>query len=137
MTCVSCTRSAPSIAAAAARLAATRRTTGQLTEIEAQHRRIDAASAEPLAKRLADLDFHAAVVDAAHNSLLAHAGAMVRVALEAAASPVPTPADDSSFAFRAAVIDTIRVGDPDGAEKAMRMLVELAWEAIARNEEAR
>ena len=126
-----------SIAAAAARLAATRRTTGQLTEIEAQHRRIDAASAEPLAKRLADLDFHAAVVDAAHNSLLAHAGAMVRVALEAAASPVPTPADDSSFAFRAAVIDTIRAGDPDGAEKAMRMLVELAWEAIARNEEAR
>ena len=76
-----------SIAAAAARLAAARRTTEQLAEIEAQQRRIDAAAAEPLARRHADLDFHAAVADAAHNSLLAHATAMVRVALEAAAPP--------------------------------------------------
>ena len=123
-----------SIAAAAARLATARRTTEQLAEIEAQQRRIDAAAAEPLARRHADLDFHAAVADAAHNSLLAHATAMVRVALEAAAPP---PADDGSAALRTAVIEAIRVGDADGAEKAMRMLVELGWEAIARGEETR
>ena len=122
-----------SIAAAAARLAAARRTAEQLAEIEAQQRRIDAAAAEPLARRHADLDFHAAVADAAHNSLLAHATAMVRVALEAAAPP---PADDGSGALRVAVIDAIRAGDADGAEKAMRMLVELGWEAIARGEDA-
>ncbi len=120
-----------SIAAAAARLAAARRTAEQLADIDAQHRRIDAAVAEPIARRLADLDFHAAVVDAAHNSLLAHAGAMVRVALEAAASPAPSPPDDGSGALRTAVVEAIRSGDVDGAEKAMRMLVELAWEAIA------
>jgi DNA-binding FadR family transcriptional regulator len=123
-----------SIAAAAARLAAARRTTEQLAEIEAQQRRIDAAAAEPLARRRADLDFHDAVADAAHNSLLAHATAMVRVALEAAAPP---PADDGSGALRAAVIDAIRSGDADGAEKAMRMLVELGWEAIARRGDTR
>ena len=126
-----------SIAAAAARLAAARRTAEQLGEIEAQQRRIEAAAAEPLARRHADLDFHAAVVDAAHNSLLAHAGAMVRVALEAAASPAPAPPDDGSTVLRVAVVDAIRAGDADGAEKAMRMLVELAWEAIARAEDLR
>jgi DNA-binding FadR family transcriptional regulator len=122
-----------SIAAAAARLAAMRRTDAQLGELEAQHRRIDAAAAEPLARRHADLDFHAAVADAAHNSLLAHVSAMVRVALEAAARAAPTPPDDG--VLRAAVIDAIRTGDVDGAEKAMRMLVEFGWEAIARRED--
>ena len=77
------------------------------------------------------------MVDAAHNSLLAHAAAMVRVALEAAANPAPLPPEDGSVALRAAVIDAIRTGDADGAEKAMRMLVELAWEAIARGEAPR
>jgi DNA-binding FadR family transcriptional regulator len=124
-----------SIAAAAARLAAGRRTAEELAGIEAQQRRIEAAAAEPLARRHADLDFHAAVVDAAHNSLLAHAGAMVRVALESAASPGSMPADDGSAVLRGAVVDAIRSGDADAAEKAMRMLVELAWEAIARAED--
>lgn len=126
-----------SIAAAAARLAAARRTDEELVEIEAQHRRIEAAAAEPLARRHADLDFHAAVVVAAHNSLLAHVGAMVRVALEAAASPASPSADDGVAALRAAVVDAIRTGDADAAEKAMRLLVELAWEAIARGEDPR
>jgi DNA-binding FadR family transcriptional regulator len=120
-----------SIAAAAARLAAARRTDEQLAEIEAQQRRVDAAAAEPLARRHADLDFHAAVADAAHNSLLAHASAMVRVALEVAA-PASSPHDDAERALRAAVVDAVRASDADGAEKAMRMLIDLGWEAIAR-----
>ena len=122
-----------SIAAAAARLAAVRRTDEQLAEIEAHQRRIDAAAAEPLARQNAELDFHAAVVDAAHNSLLAHVGAMVRVALEAAASRASTAPDDESVALRVAVIEAIRTRDADAAEKAMRMLVDLAWEAIAKS----
>ena len=44
----------------------------------------------------------------------------------------PSPPDDGSVVQRVAVVDAIRAGDADGAEKAMRMLVELAWEAIAR-----
>jgi GntR family galactonate operon transcriptional repressor len=124
-----------SIASAAARLAAARRTDEQLAEIEAHQRRIDAAAHEPLARRNAELDFHAAVVDAAHNSLLSHVSAMVRVALEAAAvSRVRTAVDDESVALRSAVIEAIRSGDGDAAEKAMRMLVEQAWEGIATSD---
>ena len=50
------------IEAAAARLAADRRTDEQLAEIEANERRVEAAWAEPVARREADLDFHGAVV---------------------------------------------------------------------------
>jgi DNA-binding FadR family transcriptional regulator len=126
-----------SIAAAAARLAATRRTDEQLAEIEAHQRRVDAAFHEPLARRNAELDFHAAVVDAAHNSLLAHVGAMVRVALEAAASRAPTTSEGESDALRVAVIEALRTRDADAAERGMRMLVDLAWEAIAKSDQDR
>ena len=71
------------IETAAARLAAGRRTEAELSEIEAHERRVEAAWAEPLAERAADLDFHAAVVEAAHNGLLSHVSALIRVALEA------------------------------------------------------
>jgi GntR family transcriptional regulator, galactonate operon transcriptional repressor len=122
-----------SIASAAARLAATRRTDEQLAEMEAHHRRIEAAAAEPLARQNAELDFHDAVTAAAHNSLLAHVGAMVRVAVEAAANRAAPGPDDESVAVRLAVIDAIRARDADAAEQAMRMLVDLAWEAIAKS----
>jgi GntR family transcriptional regulator, galactonate operon transcriptional repressor len=120
-----------SIAAAAARLAAVRRTDEQLAVIEAHQRRIAAAAAEPLARRTAELDFHAAVVDAAHNSLLAHVSAMVRVGLESAAIPTTTPSEEEQGALRAAVVEAIRTGDAEAAEKSMRMLVDLGWEAVA------
>jgi DNA-binding FadR family transcriptional regulator len=120
-----------SIAASAARLAATRRTDAQLGEIEAHLRRLDAAVAEPVARRNAELDFHAAVVDAADNSLLAHVGAIIRVALESAGRPASFPPDDESTALRVALIEAFRGRDPDAAEKAMRMLVDLTWEAVA------
>jgi DNA-binding FadR family transcriptional regulator len=122
-----------SIAASAARLAATRRTDEQLSEIEAHVRRIEAAAAEPVARRTAELDFHAAVVDAADNSLLAHVTAMVRVALESVGSLATFPPDDESTALRVPVIEAIRTRDPDAAAKAMRMLVDLAGEANARS----
>ncbi len=121
-----------SIAAAAARLAAVRRTTEQLDEIEAHQRRIEAAAAEPLARRVAELDFHAAVATAAHNSLLAHVSAMIRVAIEAAAVPAGNARDDGSAALRVTLVDAIRAGDAESAEKSMRMLVDLAWEAVTR-----
>jgi DNA-binding FadR family transcriptional regulator len=116
-----------------------RRTDEQLAVIEAHQRRIAAAAAEPLARRAADLDFHAAVIDAAQNSLLAHVGAMIRVALDSAAPPDTGRSDNEAGALRAAVIEAIRTGDGEAAEKAMRMLVDLAWEAInsERREEIR
>jgi DNA-binding FadR family transcriptional regulator len=123
-----------SIAAAAARLAAVRRSDEQLAVIEAHQRRIAAAAAEPVARMAAELDFHAAVVDAANNSLLAHVGAMVRVGLESAAIPTTTLSEEEQAALRAAVVEAIRTGDAEAAEKSMRMLVDLGWEAVDRRE---
>jgi DNA-binding FadR family transcriptional regulator len=121
------------IEAAAARLAAGRRTDEQLAEIEANERRVEAAWAEPVARRAADLDFHSAVVEAADNSLLAHVGALIRVALEATG----TPADGDSevarraTALRASVARAIRAGDADAAEAAMSALVQHDWNGTA------
>ena len=125
-----------SIAAAAARLAAARRTDEQLAEIEAHQRRIEAATAEPLARRAAELDFHDAIADAAQNSLLVHVSAMVRVALETAAFPARNAPGDDSSALRDEVVEAIRAADAESAEKAMRMLIDLAWESVTSSDES-
>jgi DNA-binding FadR family transcriptional regulator len=119
------------IEAAAARLAAARRTEGQLAEIEASERRVEAAWAEPLARRAADLDFHAAVVDAADNSLLSHVNALIRVALEASGGLAngDDEAGRRGAALRANVARAIRSGDAESSESAMRALVEHDWES--------
>jgi DNA-binding FadR family transcriptional regulator len=115
------------IETAAARLAAGRRTEEQLAEIEANERRVEAAWAEPLARRAADLDFHGAVVDAAQNSFLSHVNSLVRIALESAQSP--SNGDDevarTAAALRADVARAIRAADAEAAEAAMRSLVAL------------
>ncbi len=126
------------IESAAARLAAERRTEEQLSEIDAHQRRIEAAAAEPLAFRAAELDFHDAVVDAAQNSLLSHVGAMIRIALEAAVDPPPpdTSGGDETL-LRAAVTKAIRAGDADASEAAMRSLVEVAWRRVVADDSRR
>jgi DNA-binding FadR family transcriptional regulator len=115
------------IEAAAARLAASRRTEEQLAEIEANERRVEAAWAEPIAHRAANLDFHGAVVDAAQNSFLSHVNALVRIALESAESISNGHGEPAraAAALRADVARAIRAGDAEGAEAAMRSLVAL------------
>jgi GntR family galactonate operon transcriptional repressor len=125
------------IEAAAARLAAGRRTNEQLAEIEANERRVEAAWAEPVARREADLDFHGAVVEAAHNSLLSHVNALIRVALEASAgsSDSDTESARRGAALRASVARAIRAGDAEASEAAMRSLVEHDWTQFSDAEE--
>ena len=122
------------IEAAAARLAADRRTDEELAAIEANERRIEAAWAEPAARREADLDFHGAVVAAAHNGLLSHVGALIRIALEA--SPEPGDGDDGGARqvaeLRTRVVRAVRDGDGEASEAAMRSLVEHDWNRIAK-----
>jgi DNA-binding FadR family transcriptional regulator len=122
------------IESAAARLAAERRTEEQLSEIDALQRRIEAAVAEPLAFRAAELDFHDAVVDAAQNSLLSHVGAMIRVALEAAGEPPAPATTEEEELLRAAVVKAVRAGDADASEAAMRSLVESAWSRVVAHD---
>ena len=111
-------------------MAADRRSSAQLAEIEANERRVESAWAEPDARRAADLDFHGAVVDAAQNALLSHVGAMIRVALEAAGAPTNGDGEAAREAalLRATVSRAIRAGDAAGAESAMRELAELDWD---------
>ena len=118
------------IGATAARLAAGRHTAGQLSEIEANERRVEAAWAEPAARRAAELDFHGSIVEAAQNTLLSHVNALIRVALEAA--DFSSDGDDADAAreaatLRASLAKGIRAGDAEASEEAMRALVELDW----------
>lgn len=123
------------IEATAARLAAERRTEDQLYEIEANQRRIEAASAEPIARRAADFDFHGAVVEAAHNSLLSHVSAMIRLALESASEPPAPDPNGNEALLRAAVATAIRDRDADASEAAMRSLVDIAWRRVVGDDE--
>ncbi len=122
------------IEAMAARLAASRRTQRQLAEIEANERRVIAAGSEPVARRTAELDFHASIADAAQNTLLAHVNAMVRVALEA----IDVTFDDDpesergGATHRADVSRAIGAGDAEAAETAMRRLEEHEWIRITK-----
>jgi GntR family galactonate operon transcriptional repressor len=124
------------IGAAAARLAAGRHTAGQLSEIEANERRVEAAWAEPAARRAAELDFDGAVVEAAQNTLLLHVSALIRVALEAA--DVPSDGHDAdaareASALRASLAKAIRARDGGASESAMRALIELDWRRARRD----
>jgi GntR family galactonate operon transcriptional repressor len=121
----------------AARLAAERRTEAHLSEIDAHQRRIEAAAAEPIAWRAAELDFHDAVVEAAQNSLLSHVGAMIRVALEAVGEPPRPEADGDEALLRTAVVTAIRAQDPDASEAAMRSLVEVGWRRVVAGDSRR
>jgi GntR family galactonate operon transcriptional repressor len=122
------------IETAAARLAAGRRTEAELSEIEANERRVEEAWAEPLAERAADLDFHAAVVEAAHNGLLSHVSALIRVALQATDATSNGSGESARRAaeLRARVARALRAADADGSEAAMRELVEHDWARLSK-----
>lgn len=107
----------------AARLAARRRTDADLADIEAHCRRMESAAAEPVAFRTAELDFHSAVVDASHNTMLSHMGAVIRVALSAVPSNGQERVKDGTARHRA-VLDAIDRHDPAAAEKGMRALLD-------------
>ena len=114
----------------AARLAAERRTDDERAQIDAHCRRMEAAVAEPMALAVAEADFHAAVVDAAHNALLSYVNAVTRVALDATDAPSdPTPA---AMALRRDVAGAIRRADPVESERAMRSLLDLWWEHVSQ-----
>lgn len=107
----------------AARLAARRRTAADLADIGAHCRRMESAVAEPVAFRTAELDFHSAVVDAAHNTMLSHMGAVIRVALSSV-PPESVATVLHEMAGHRAVLDAIDRHDQEAAEKEMRKLLD-------------
>lgn len=113
----------------AARLAAERRTDDDVADLEAHYKRIDAAVAEPIAFRRAGLDFHAAVLDSAHNTLLSHIGAIIRVALTSALEGRAVSIASSSLGtdHHRTILDAIHGQDGAAAEQAMRVLLDQWW----------
>lgn len=112
---------------AAAYLAAQRRDADDLATMTAHLARMDAATADPVAFRSAELDFRTAVVDSAHNTLLSHIGGIVRIASGTAVEEAAEGGGrvelgtDGYQAVRAAICEH----DAAGAEQAMRMLLGL------------
>lgn len=107
-----------------ARLAAQRRTDGDLEELEHAVGTMAAAGSDGAAVIEADLAFHRSLLSAAHNELLSRmevvieAGLRVRDQLVHGAGPWPDSVPDHQ-----AVLDAVRAQDAAGAAAATRALV--------------
>jgi DNA-binding FadR family transcriptional regulator len=115
----------------AARLAAVRHTPEDLERMRAALAReaeVFAAHPERVGREATvehDLEFHTAVVEAAHNPALAEVyryfGASVREAMSAAFGDHEMP--EAVIATHQSLVDAIATGDPDRAEAACRALL--------------
>jgi DNA-binding FadR family transcriptional regulator len=115
-----------SIGPTAARLAAERHTAQDLADIHATWRRLQAAVQEPEAFHTANLDFHAAIFSASHNTLLWHVNAMIRLVLESGSNDAPPNGGDDEqdgLSLWQDLVESIGRRDPTGSEKAMRILL--------------
>ncbi|GAB3434727.1 FadR/GntR family transcriptional regulator [Actinophytocola sediminis] len=114
---------------AGARLAALRRDEADLAALSQALDAMAAADPASTAAVEADLAFHAALLAAAHNEMLTRMEAMIEVGLAARDMLVHTghggAVRDPVPAHRA-VFEATRDGDPDGAELAMRALLDQA-----------
>jgi len=106
----------------AARLAATRRTDDDLARMDdALARRKRALAAERMPAYVdADLDFHRAVVTAAHNGVLSDVFASFSAALRTTLTSLTedSAVGRASHAIHVALADALRAGDPEVAAAA-------------------
>lgn len=115
---------------AAARLAARRRTDADLDQLE---KALEAMiSAEPQTIAAADVNFHRAVLEAAHNELLGQMEVVLASGLQLRDEfvHVSSQASDSIPAHRS-LLDAIRAGDEDLAEATVEQLLAQASEDLA------
>lgn len=117
----------------AAALAAMRRTNDELETI---FHRFDRMAAPEISREefaMADLDFHLAIVVAAHNPFLRSAAALVEVALIGLLK-VSSPAEDagrlaSSVDDHRRIADAIAARDPEAAREAMKVVIGVGMRA--------
>jgi GntR family transcriptional regulator, galactonate operon transcriptional repressor len=116
---------------AAVRLAATRRTEDDLASLDAALGAMsvtaggarDARSPASDAVR-ADLDFHRALLTATHNELLERMEMVIESGLAHRDEIVHSSPHDDPVPSHRAVLDAVRAGDGDAAERAMRALLD-------------
>ncbi|NUW45485.1 FadR/GntR family transcriptional regulator [Nonomuraea rhodomycinica] len=110
-----------------ARLAAQRRTPGQLEELQQALDRMVAAD-DPVA---ADLDFHRALLAAGGNELLVRMDVVMGAGLAGRDRLVHAAnGGDDPVPSHLAVLEAIRRGDAEAAETAMRDLLAKAWRDV-------
>lgn len=109
----------------AARRAAVRATDDEISTLDAWCNRMSVAVHDPAAFVTADIQFHGALLAAAHNELLAQLigaiGAALRASIDITAHVRGAP--EASLPLHATVVDSLRARDGDGAEEAMRLLI--------------
>lgn len=118
---------------AGAKLAATRHTEDDLAELEAALDAMEAAGTEPEALIAADLRFHRALLDAAHNELLSQMGVVLETALRIRDEMVHYGDDwPDRIPEHRALVDAVRSGDPVTAQQVMEeFLAQMNTDAAA------
>jgi DNA-binding FadR family transcriptional regulator len=112
---------------AGARLAAERRTQDDLHALRAAIDQMASAGNDALAVVAADLAFHQALLDAAHNELLSRMEVVIEAGLRARDAVVHSGEHwPDSVPVHRAILDAIEAQDGAAAERAMRRLLEQA-----------
>jgi DNA-binding FadR family transcriptional regulator len=112
---------------AGARLAAERRTEEDLADLRAAIDQMANAGTDALAVVAADLAFHQALLDAAHNELLSRMEVVIEAGLRARDAVVHGGEHwPDSVPVHRAILEAIEAGDGAAAEQAMRKLLEQA-----------
>jgi GntR family galactonate operon transcriptional repressor len=123
---------------AGARLAATRRDDRDLEALRTALERMTGAGLDASAVIEADLAFHRALLDAAHNELLSRMEVVIEVGLRARDAVVHSGETwPDSVAAHRAIADAIEAGDADAAEAAVRQLLAQATADIEGAEQRR
>jgi len=121
----------------AARFSAERASEEEVADIQRCYRQLTdtfegGASFDYGAYLEADMAFHAAILEASHNELLAQIGRTMRRAIQTARQADVHEVDvlAASMPFHAAIVKAIQRKDPKGAHRASRRMFDQVWEYL-------
>lgn len=117
---------------AGARFAAERRTDADLSALDDALTAMTESAGDPAAMVSADLAFHRALLAATHNELLERMEVVVETGLAERDRLVHGAGHDDPVPSHRLVLDAIKAGDPDAAERAMRNLLDKARRDLER-----
>lgn len=122
----------------AAGLTAARASEQHIADLVDSYRRMKETVADDEAYIDADLSFHTAILAGSGNELLEQVGRSFKFALRASREVTVTVPDSSAAALplHLRVLEAVRDRDSEGAERAMRVLLQRAAEDIARSRAA-
>jgi GntR family galactonate operon transcriptional repressor len=117
---------------AGARFAAQRRTDADLSALEDALAAMTESAGDPAAMVSTDLVFHRALLAATHNELLERMEVVLKTGLAERDRLVHGAGHDDPVPSHRLVLDAIKAGDPDAAERAMRDLLDKARRDLER-----